>query len=120
MTKSILTAILALTIGASAAARTLEINEGAYEIILAEIEMPRSPVGTALFRTCSSCETIGLRATTSTRYSISGRSYPLREFREAVDRIRDRDGGNGTTFVGVFYDLETKQVTHIDVFPQPQ
>lgn len=118
MNRVILT-ILTLALAAGASARTLEIHEGAFELTLAEVLMPRTESGTTFVRTCVSCPTVGLRVDEHTRYTIAGRRYSLREFREAIDDIRSHDGGNSSTFVGVFYDLKTTRVSGIDVFPQP-
>ena len=118
MLKPIIATVLAFTIGAAASARTLDLVEGAYELTLGEVSMPRSPVGTAAFRTCTSCKTIALTVTTRTRYEINGRTYYLPDFLELVTKIRQRDGGNGTTTVGVYYGIDSKQITRIAVFPE--
>ena len=119
MTRPILTILLALTIAAGAAARTLEVKEGAYELALSDIILPRSETGTTFIKMCLTCRTIGLRVDDQTRYSVNRRRLSLREFREAVDDIRGRDGGNGSTYVGVFYDLQTTRVSKIEVIPRP-
>lgn len=116
MMKPIVVMALALAMASAASARTLELLEGAYELRLADIRMPRSPVDTAAFRTCESCKTQALTATVRTRYEIDGRRYELPDFRELVTKIRQRDGGNGSTGVGIFYGLESNQITRIAVF----
>lgn len=118
MKKSIVTLLLALAAATCASARTLEVIEGAYEVSLGEFNVPRSRVGTASFRTCSTCKTVALSVTTRTRYEISGRAYDYPDFIELVTKIRQRDGGNGTTDVSVFYGLDSNLVTRIAVFPE--
>lgn len=118
MKKSI--AVLLLTVAAATcvSARTLEVTEGAYELSLGEFNVPRSRVGTASFRICSTCETVALSVTTRTLYEISGRAYDYPDFIELVTKIRQRDGGNSTTDVSVFFGLDSKLITKIAVFPQ--
>ena len=114
MKKLTFAVVLSLIIGGSAAARTLEVLEGAYELTLAEIVMPLSPVGTAFVTACPTCSSIGVPVTPNTRYEINGRSMPLRDFLEEVAAIRVRSDGNESG-VGLLYDLQTSQATKIFV-----
>jgi hypothetical protein len=90
--------------------------EGAYEVMLGNVSLPRSTAGTAAFRTCDGCDTIGLRVDARTQFQITGQSLPLADFLVAVDEIHDREGGTAT-FVAIYYDLDTTTVTRINVVP---
>jgi len=117
--KQLLMGILLATALGSASARTLEVLEGTHELILGEVAMPRSPVGTVQFKACETCSSAAHPVTPHTRYLINGRELPLERFLAAVAEIRHRDGGNAT-LVGVGYSLATNQATWIAVFPQDE
>jgi hypothetical protein len=118
MTRALLTLALTAAFSGNLLARDLELVESAYELSLGDIVMPGSTAGSAIFRTCEDCDTVSLRVNAGTRYYIGGQALALPDFILAVDEIRKRSGGNEATAVGVFYDLATKQVTHIDVQAQ--
>jgi hypothetical protein len=105
--------VLALSMGAAIAARTLELVEGAYELVLADVIMPASTAGTTIFKVCASCDSIGLPVNASTRYLIDGGELALPDFLEGVEEIRQATGGDAS--VGVYYDLQTNRVTRIAV-----
>lgn len=111
-----LLAAAAILIG-TAEARDLTLVEGAYEASLGNVIMPRSIGGTVLFQTCDDCDSKGLRVSGETVFEVSGASLPLEDFLRAVEGIRDRDGGNGTTLVAIYYDLDRSTVTRINVLP---
>jgi hypothetical protein len=117
MTRLLFALILSCSLVTAASARTLEMIEGAYELTLGDVAMPRSEVGTAFFRSCPTCKTNGLRVTAQTHYLISNRELPYADFLRAVEDLRRRAGGNRDTGVGIFYDLGSNQITRIAVFP---
>jgi hypothetical protein len=77
--------------------------------------LPSSAAGNAVFRPCEDCETVALRVTSATRYFVGGQTLPLPDFLLAVEPLQDRD--DAATLTVVYYDLETRQVTRIAVFP---
>ena len=97
-------------------ARDLEMVEGAYEVKLGNVTLPRSSAGNTLLRTCDSCDTVGLRVDGQTVFQVSGQPLLLADFLKAVDDIHDRAGGN-ESLVAVYYDLDTRVVTRINVVP---
>jgi hypothetical protein len=105
---------LALAAGATHAQRTLELIEGAHELVLGDVILPDSSSGLAVFKLCASCEPKGLQVASSTRYLINDRELDLGAFLEAVELVRDSDGGDATG-VGLYYDLKTNRVTRIVV-----
>lgn len=117
MTRAMITLVLTLALSAAAAARTLELVEGAYEVRLGDVTLPRSAAGSAVFTPCADCDSVGLQVTSSTRYFVSDRALPLPEFLEAVAALREATDDGEETLVGVFFDLRTNRVTRITVFP---
>jgi hypothetical protein len=111
-TFSILVWTLSLS-GLAAQANALEMIEGAYELSLREVSLPRSAVDAASFRPCEGCSTVSLSVDSATRYSIDGRELVLADFLQAIERIRQGPDGNAKTFVGLFYDLKTDRVTRV-------
>jgi hypothetical protein len=113
------TLILTLaTIGASVAqARDIELVEGAYEVSLDAVTLPGSTAGTVSFRTCASCDSVGLRVDGATVYQIGDLTFQLSDFLESTDDIRGSEGGNSGSLVAIYYDLDSNQVTRISVYP---
>ncbi len=100
-----------------AQARDLEMIEGAYEVSLGETNMPGSIAGTATFRTCATCDTIGMRVNGNTVFQVGGAPMALPDFLIAVDDIRDSAGGNASTLVAIYYALDSNTITRINVLP---
>jgi len=117
MIRATITLVLALSLCGVAAARTLEILEGAYELALGDVALPSSAAGAAVFAPCEGCDTVRLQVSSRTRYVLGGRELALPDFLVAVERTRQAAGGNESTLVIVNYDLETHRVTRIAVVP---
>jgi hypothetical protein len=103
--------------GEATAARTMEHIEGAYELVLRDVELPATAVGSLTLKPCAECDPITLRAAPATEYSfIGGEALPLRDFLAQVAHLRET-GRDGSAGVGVFYDLASKRVTRVVVVP---
>jgi hypothetical protein len=97
------------------AARTLELIEGAYEAVLADVIFPAHIAGDLIVRLCPDCEPHVLPVESGTAYIGSTGPMSLEEFLADVDVIRRTPDGNSTTAVGVFYSLETNRVTRVSL-----
>lgn len=117
MINRILSIALLMTLGTTASPRTLELIEGAYELVLSEVIMPINVNGTTFVRSCVTCPTIGIPVTPETEYHIDGRMLPLPRFREEIAALRVTANGNESG-VGVFYGLDSGTVTRIKVYTQ--
>jgi hypothetical protein len=105
---------LALAASASHAGRTLELVEGAHELVLGNVIMPDSASGLAVFKLCTSCEPTGVQVGAQTRYFINDRELELGAFLEEVGLIRETDGSDALG-VGIYYELQTNRVSRIVV-----
>ena len=85
----IFAAMLAFAPGLAGAA--LERLEEAFELGLAEVQLPSYPGGYVLVRECGDCQTVSLRTTTDTQFFIEGYTgaVDLRELRAALREARD-------------------------------
>jgi hypothetical protein len=109
----VLIAVAATLIG-TAGARTLEIVEGAYETVLADVTFPGSIAGTLILKMCDTCDAKALAVDSGTVYvGPDGQRKPLAEFLDDVARLRAAPGGEQSSAVGVFYSLETDRVTRV-------
>lgn len=108
-TKSFLIAAL-LSLSLSAAADFTTIAE-VHELALSDVRIPATPSSGIVFRDCADCEMQVIRVTPSTRYTINGTAYDLKEFRRRVFDIRDRE----KTFVAITHHLEADIVTAVSV-----
>jgi hypothetical protein len=109
----LLMAVTATLIG-TAAAKTLELVEGAYEAELGNVSFPGSSGGLVIFRMCPTCESSALPVDSRTLYvGADGRQKPLADFLDEVARLRAAAGAERSSAVGIFYDLGTRRVTRI-------
>lgn len=114
--KLLLIAVAGTLIG-TAGARTLEVVEGSYEAVLADVTLPGGIAGTLIVKMCSTCESTSLRVDSGTVYvGADGKQKPLADFLTDADLLRDTAGGERTTGVGVFYELETGRVTRVRLY----
>ncbi|MEE8305809.1 MAG: hypothetical protein V3R81_01015 [Gammaproteobacteria bacterium] len=119
MTRTIhITAIMmfaALTLYTSVAqgTRIIAQNEDAYELALGEVRLPGSETGTVIFKTCDSCKTQSMRVTGTTIYQVSGRTVTLKDFTEAAEDYRKRQGATSRTIVYVFFDVKSRRVNRL-------
>ena len=84
----------------------------AYEVALSEIRLPRSENGTIAYKECSTCNFQTKRVDPDTRWLINGRAVPLQKFREAVNRVTDRNN----EAVSILHHLERNRVTAVSVY----
>ena len=102
---------LALGMALPAAADFVTIEQ-AYEVALSEIRLPRSENGTIAYKECSTCNFQTKRVDPDTRWLINGRAVPLQKFREAVNRVTDRNN----EAVSILHHLERNRVTAVSVY----
>ena len=102
---------LALGLALPAAADFVTIEQ-AYEVALSEIRLPRSENGTIAYKECSTCNFQTKRVDPDTRWLINGRAVPLQKFREAVNRVTDRNN----EAVSILHHLERNRVTAVSVY----
>lgn len=109
MTRLLLGIALVLAFATAWAARTVELIEGSYEIMLSGVTFPSSVGGFVRVKTCDQCEPVDLRVVSTTRYFTNAGELALAEFLLAVDKAEDADAA----YLVVVYNLESKQVTRI-------
>ena len=108
--------IVALSMATNAwAYRVLEQLEDAHELTLGQITLPRSETGSISFRTCETCADEFLNVTTATRYQRSGEIMTLSEFVAAVNEIRSLNSRTQPALIYVFFNVESKRVTRIEL-----
>jgi hypothetical protein len=112
MTRVVLAIVLMLSLNGSGAARDLVMIEGAYEVALGDVALPRTAASSATFRPCPGCDVIGLPASSATRYVLNGGQLELADFLAAADALRQT---NGDALVTILYDLQTNRITRITV-----
>ena len=100
---------LGMALPASADYVTIEL---AYEVALSDIRLPRSENGTIAFKECGTCQFKTKRLDPNARWLVNGQAVSLKKFREAVDRVADRD----KEAVSVLHHLEKDRVTQISVY----
>jgi hypothetical protein len=114
-----LIAIVALAfavVGAANAARTIDYEEGAYEVKLIDLVLPGNASGKLSVRTCDSCERISLQVNANTTYSFrGGKPMPLSDFQLAITQLRQKPGASANGVV--FYNLATQRVTRVVLNP---
>ena len=107
--KLLITAAL-LCLALPAAADFKQVQE-AYEVALSDLRLPRSDGGTIAFKECDKCEYRRFRIGSDMRYRLNGKDVTLKQFREAMATVEDRDG----EAVTVLHHLERNQVTAVSV-----
>ncbi len=108
-------ALLLGSIGQAGAARILEQNEGAYELLLGEVRLPRGETSSVLFKPCEACAVTLLRVNTATTYVVNGEPLEFSDFLDAVQAIRRLRSGDQNTAVGLFFDIESRRVTRLHI-----
>ena len=103
------------SIGPAGAARILEQNEGAYELLLGEVRLPRGETSSVLFKPCEGCAITLLRVNTATTYVVNGEPLEFSDFLDAVKAIRRLRSGDQNTAVGLFFDTESRRVTRLHI-----
>jgi hypothetical protein len=111
--------ILAFTgIQPAGAVRVLKVVESSYELYLTQITLPRSTSGIITFIACDICLRESLDVTPDTQYFLADQSVPLESFNAEASLVRQANAA-GRTFVGVHYDVETRDVTRIVMKEMP-
>ena len=109
-------ATLVLLLGCISSAwayRVIEQIEGAYELLLGEVRLPRGETSSVLFKPCETCTITLLRVDSTTTYFVNGEPLKFSDFLGAVEAIRQLDGGNQNTAVYVFFDVQSRRVTRL-------
>ena len=83
----------------------------AYEVMLSNFRAPVTTNGGIAFKECDECDSILVRVTIATRYSINGKTVRLEDFRKAVTQTEDSD----EKLVIVLHHLESDTVESLDV-----
>ena len=105
------------TITDLSATRVLEQLEDAHEVPLGEVSLPRSVAGTVIFKPCAACETVALRVSPRTLYSVDEHLVVLKDLLKAAEELRQTDGGNSETLVYIFFEPQSMRVTRLDLDP---
>ena len=101
-------ALCALCFSAAAQFRTIA---PAYEVLLSNFRPPETANGGVAFRQCGDCEMQQLPVTSSTVYVLNGQSVVLKEFREALISVDNRE----SVTVMVMHHLESDTVIKVSV-----
>jgi hypothetical protein len=109
-------AITLFSIGLTFATQAVATNLGpvisqAYEVALSNFRAPATTNGGIAFRECDDCERMNVRVTSGTRYTISGRTVRLEDFRKAIANVPNRGG----VAVTVVHHLESDTIELINV-----
>ncbi len=107
--KLLVLGLLGLSLAAAADFRTIT---EAYEVDLSDLRLPRSENGNLTFKQCSDCEAQTLRVTSKTRYVLNDRDVALAEFKEQLERVRNRKD----QIVSVLHHLESNTIKAIKVW----
>ncbi len=101
-------ALLSLALPAAA---DFKIVAEAYEVALSDLRLPRAHGGTVAFKECDACEYMRIRIGADMTYSLNGKSVSLKQFREALAGVANREDQPVT----VLHHLERNQVTALRV-----
>jgi hypothetical protein len=109
--------IAALTgvVGTTQAQSVLKVVEHAAEVPFSRIDWPGSETGTVRFSLCTGCTLYTARLSAETRYLVNHRPVPYVDFAAAVKRAQDSAEIANRTLVGMFYDIESGQLTRISL-----
>ena len=81
----------------------------AYEVKMENFRAPISRNAVASFKECETCESMSVRVTDNTRYTINGKTVRLEDFRKRVSEAGDRGD------VIVLHHLESDTIEQINV-----
>jgi len=101
-----------------AAAQSLVLLEGAWELTLDRITFPGIAAGSLIFSRCDGCQPESVRVTPDTTYRTSQGPMPLREFQQRVTEARAATVLEGSVPVTVYYSLESGAVTRVALHDQ--
>lgn len=63
----------------------------AYEIALSNFRVPATASSGVILKECDDCESVAIRVTPKTEYTINGEAVTLRQFRKIIFGVRDRE-----------------------------
>lgn len=101
-------ALIGLALPVAAQFQTIQ---QAYEVALSEVRLPRNVNGTIAFKECEKCQYRTKRVSAQTRYLLDGHSIPLARFRDAMERVTNRND----EAVTILHHLKNNQVTEVSV-----
>ena len=112
MKLKLLIAAVLLSLALPAAADFKQVA-AAYEVALSDLRLPRADGGggTIAFKECSDCEYRRIRVAADISYRLNGKDVSLKQFREAMATVQDREA----EAVTVLHHLERNQVTAVSV-----
>jgi hypothetical protein len=114
-TAIVLFATLTMFASVAQGTRIIAQDEDAYELALGEVSLPGSESGTVIFKACDDCKTQAMRVTGTTIYQIKGRTVTLKDFTEAAEGFRKRQGATSRTIVYVFFDIRSRRVNRLGI-----
>lgn len=92
-------------------AQSGEVISKAYEVALGDFHPPATTNGSISFKECDECDTMLVRVTPGTVYTISQRPVQLKEFRERIRKARLHTNAAVT----VLHHLESDTVKSVNV-----
>jgi hypothetical protein len=112
--RTLATVVLSLgLLGNAFAFRVLEQVENAYELSLAQVELPADAGGALSFKVCDTCRTSVHQVTRATQYFLNGTAVTLDGLSSAAADIRKTPNGEDRTLVAVYVDIESQRVTRV-------
>ena len=96
--------------------RIVEQLEDAYELSIADLNLPDRANGSVSFQPCAGCAIVSLRLQAGSVFRVDGVELDFADFLSAVTRIQDSDGSENRAIVGVFFSASTGVLTRIEVF----
>lgn len=90
-------------------------HHDAHELRLGDVNLPGSPAGTVVFKTCSSCKTESMRVMDTTVYQVDGRMVTFKDFTAAAQALRKRQGGTSKTIVYVIFETQSRRVSRLGI-----
>ncbi len=82
-----------------------------WEIDLVNLRLPGTESGTLTFSDCEECESLTVRVTPATRYTVNKRDVSLADFRKVIAGIVDRQN----TIIDVSHDLIADRIVQLNV-----
>jgi hypothetical protein len=92
--------------------RVVKILEKSYELELRDVSFPSDALGSITVRPCDTCSYTAHTTTASTIFLVNDKPVVYDDFVKTVDERRKT---SRPTFVGVYYDIESKHVTRVSL-----
>ena len=108
-------ALASTTVWAQQHHRILEQLENSYELVLDDVTLPASTVGSIVFKECDTCERRSLQVNPATQYIVNDVEVAFVDLAGIANDIRSR-GHAEDTGVYVHYDIKTSRVNRIYVY----